>query len=270
MIRLIAADMDGTLLNDKKELPADFFTILKQLKAIGIEFAAASGRQYYNLKKVFGDNGNDLYYIAENGAMIFYRNQTIYADELKANKLSAIRKTIRTISGAYPIYCGKEGAYYEHTDTEFLYHATMYYEKLIQVPDLSEMLIRDQICKIAIYRPDAETTTLPAMMDFNREYQVTLSAPSWVDIMNQGTNKGKALQFVQQHLNITFDESMVFGDYLNDLELLQQAYYSYAMENAHPELKKISRFTAPSNNDAGVTQILHKLLEHKKDEGIKL
>ena len=69
-IKLIAADMDGTLLSSRKQLPKGFFPLVRTLKKIGVRFAPASGRQYYNLYEQFGEIADELMYISENGAMI--------------------------------------------------------------------------------------------------------------------------------------------------------------------------------------------------------
>ncbi|CAH6850437.1 hypothetical protein VCHA36P166_10247 [Vibrio chagasii] len=66
--------------------------------------------------------------------------------------------------------------------------------------------------------------------------------------------------FSRNTLGFTYEQTMSFGDYLNDYEMLKESYHSYAMENAHPKLKEIARFGAPSNVDAGVFQVLEKLL----------
>jgi hypothetical protein len=66
---------------------------------------------------------------------------------------------------------------------------------------------------------------------------------------------------LQNKFNIGFDETMVFGDYLNDLEMMQEAYFSYAMLNAHAEIKKAARFLTKSNDENGVTLVLQELLD---------
>jgi len=87
-----------------------------------------------------------------------------------------------------------------------------------------------------------------------------VSAKIWLDVMNAEASKGAAIKHLQNTLGFTYEQTMSFGDYLNDLEMLKESYHSYAMENAHPKLKEIARFSAPSNVDAGVFQVLEKLL----------
>lgn len=74
-------------------------------------------------------------------------------------------------------------------------------------------------------------------------------------------NKGIAIKEIQEKLDIKYDETMVFGDYLNDLEMMENAYYSYAMENAHDDLKKISRFSAKKNTEDGVIEKIKEVIK---------
>ncbi len=85
---------------------------------------------------------------------------------------------------------------------------------------------------------------------------MVVSAKIWLDVMNAEASKGAAIEFLQQSLGFTHEQTMSFGDYLNDLEMLKASYHSYAMDNAHPKLKEIARFGAPSNVDAGVLTII--------------
>jgi hydroxymethylpyrimidine pyrophosphatase-like HAD family hydrolase len=68
------------------------------------------------------------------------------------------------------------------------------------------------------------------------------------------------MQVVQQQLNISREQTMAFGDYLNDVEMMQQAYFSYAMSNAHPAVKEAARFEARSNEENGVGLIISEVL----------
>ncbi|WP_416173829.1 HAD-IIB family hydrolase, partial [Clostridium perfringens] len=73
--------------------------------------------------------------------------------------------------------------------------------------------------------------------EYRDKLQVTVSGEIWLDITAKGVNKGVAINKIQDMLGISHKETMVFGDYLNDLEMMGSAYYSYAMENAHDDLK---------------------------------
>ena len=79
-IKLIAADMDGTLLSSRKQLPKGFFPLVRTLKKIGVRFAPASGRQYYNLYEQFGEIADELMYISENGGYYSTKNPPIQSN----------------------------------------------------------------------------------------------------------------------------------------------------------------------------------------------
>ena len=81
--------------------------------------------------------------------------------------------------------------------------------------------------------------------------------------MNAGVDKGNALSFLQQHWNITPEETMAFGDYFNDVPLFKHAYYSFAMENGHPDIRQHARFVAPPNTEYGVIQMIRKYILDK-------
>lgn len=95
--------------------------------------------------------------------------------------------------------------------------------------------------------------------------QVVLSSNIWVDIIPLGINKDVAIQKLQEKLNIKPEECVAFGDYLNDYEMMQSVYYSYAMENAIPELKQAARYIAPANYKNGVVKTIRKILAQEEN-----
>ena len=80
-----------------------------------------------------------------------------------------------------------------------------------------------------------------------------------MDIVPKGTNKGTAIAKMQAMLGISPKETMAFGDQMNDFEMINQAYHSYAMDNAIDKIKQIARYTAPSNNEFGVVSTLKEV-----------
>ena len=99
------------------------------------------------------------------------------------------------------------------------------------------------------------------MKKFNAEYQVVVSGGIWLDIMNQSTNKGVALEKIKEFFEIKYDELLVFGDYLNDYEMMSCGKYSFAMENAHPKLKEKANYVTKSNKDEGVLFTIKQFLK---------
>ncbi len=257
MIKLIAADMDGTLLNSQKELPAGFGEMLGALREAGIHFAAASGRQYYNLAAQFGDAAMEMPIICENGTMVFDRGVPVFLDEIPREDWQQLVRMLREIPGASPILCCPEGAYCEDRSELFDQNAAMYYTRLCRVPDL--LAVPSPVCKVAVFDSrGAEQNSYPAMKAAAKGFQVALSGELWTDIMGN-SNKGTALSALERELGVLPEETMAFGDYLNDLEMMDACYYSCAMENAHPDLKARARFVVGSNDRDGVLEAVRKM-----------
>lgn len=259
-IRLVAVDMDGTLLDEHGKVPQDLWPMLDRMRERGILFAPASGRQYATLRREFGTHGDDMVFIAENGTFVVRDDAEVSSDVLApatvAEVVAAARAMRRDIG---IVLCGKRSAYIERTDAAFRAEADRYYAELAEVADLDA--VADDIIKIAVFAfGDAETEVAPDLERFRSSLQVVVSGEHWVDVMNPGVNKGEALRRLQAALGVTAAQTVVFGDYLNDLEMMDAADHSYAMANAHPDVAARARHRAPSNREHGVIRVLERLL----------
>ena len=258
MIKLIALDMDGTLLNSKKELPSDFFPFV--LSHPDMKVSIASGRQYYALEKQFSEIKDHLLFIAENGTMVVNDGKVIYENVMNQDDVLFCMEKIGSIKDATLILCGKESAYMECSEEEELKEATKYYARLSQVDSLTEIAKTKEIIKIAIYfRHFSAEKHYPELVDLKPNLKTVLSGLSWIDISNADADKGFALKHVMEMYHIEKDEAMAFGDYLNDIEMLKAVHYSYAMKNAHPTIKDLCNYETDSNDEDGVMKVLRKL-----------
>ena len=255
MIKFIATDMDGTLLNSNNEIHADFYPMFQSLKEKDIIFAAASGRQYYNLLERFKDIKDDMMFIAENGTFVVYKGKELIVNSLEKNIAKELIEIGRTIPNSYVILCGKNSAYIESHDERLIKQTAKYYERYKIVEDLTS--IDDDILKVTICDFNgSENNSNNYFDEYRDKVQITVSGEIWLDIVAKGINKGVAINEIQNLLNIDYKETMVFGDYLNDLEMMSSAYHSYAMANAHDTLKKAARFIAKSPDENGVIQAI--------------
>ena len=259
MIKLIATDMDGTLLNSNNEINPEFYEVFKDIKEKGIVFAAASGRQYFNLLKRFEGISDEMLFIAENGTFVVYKGKELLLNSLDKDSAKELINIGRTIDNAYVILCGKRSAYIEKNDNRLIKETEKYYERYEIVEDLTK--IDDDILKVTICDfSRSEVNSIKYYEEYRQAFQITISGEIWLDITAKGVNKGIAINKIQDILNIKYEETMVFGDYLNDLEMMKSAYHSYAMENAHEDLKKVSRFVAKSNDDNGVVEVIKEVI----------
>lgn len=260
MIKLIASDMDGTLLTTDKRLPADFAQVVRALYGKGVSFCIASGRQYASLRRDLETLVPELIFIAENGALIMEQDRQLFIDPLDACDLPRIVRAAEGLEQVYPVICRSDAAMVDKSASEaFVDELRMYYEQTFVVENLAEKCADfHDVCKVAFYDAgDAATHELPVLQRrLGGHHSVILSGANWVDVMKPGVNKGRAMQMLQSLKGLTPDECMAFGDYLNDLELLESVTESYAMENALDELKAIARHIAPHNDDDGVMRVV--------------
>ncbi len=262
-IRLIACDMDGTLLDDDDAIHDDFWPLIDALHERGVVFCPASGRQYYNLLERFEPIADEVVFIAENGTYVVREGRELSSDCLDRQVARELIDVARDLNAGGAdvgaVLCGKESAYIERTDAAFLAEVDKYYHRLQIVEDLNT--VYDDILKVAIYDfESSERVSAPAYAHFRGTHQVVVSGQHWLDIMDQHANKGSGIRHIQQALGITRDQTMVFGDFLNDLEMMDEATYSFAMANAHPELAARARFRAPENTDNGVVRTIKSVL----------
>ncbi|NLS11861.1 HAD family hydrolase [Vibrio sp. SM6] len=257
-IKFIAADMDGTLLNEHGQLPANFYDVFAQLDAKGIYFCAASGRQYYSLCETFAPIKDRLVYVADNGTMVMYQDKLLYSSTMDKADTDAIVTTARAIEGTYTVLCGKKSAYIETQDPQALAEISKYYARCEYVDDL--LAVEDDFIKVALcHFGGTEALVYPTMRDqFAATHQVVVSAKIWLDLMHADASKGAAIEHLQQTMGFTRAQTMTFGDYFNDVEMLKVSDYSYAMANAHEEVKKFAQFSAPSNRDNGVMTVIEQ------------
>ncbi|WP_207432050.1 Cof-type HAD-IIB family hydrolase [Sabulibacter ruber] len=259
-IKLVASDMDGTLLDPQHQLSEDFYPIYYALKEKGILFAAASGRQYYNLLNLFKPIKDEIVFLAENGSYVAYRGQEILVQAMDPAVTKQTLQKAGTVPGVHLVLCGKKTAYVESSHEEFRRNVDLYYDEVQVVENLMDVE-DDEFLKIAICDLAGAENNSNTYFQAEREYlQVTVSGSIWLDICHKEANKGKAMEVLQASLGITPEETMVFGDYLNDLKMIQKAYYSFAMENAHPDIKAAARFQAKSNSQNGVLEVLQQLV----------
>ena len=273
-LRLAAVDMDGTLLDDDKNFPPGMDELLDQMDARGVTFAPASGRQVWTLIDMFpGRPGMTV--IGENGGIVMRDGVEVSSHPVDT---PTVREVIRLVREATSVpdgidgglvMCGKQFAYVERTDEGFVEGVMPYYHRTKRVEDQNAIIdaieagqIDDAIVKLAVYvigpvEPLAQAT----LANFADTHQYAISGANWADLQVQGVDKGSAVRDLQRFLGVERAQTAVFGDAGNDLSMMGVADLSFAMANASADVVEAARFVAPSNNEAGVIQVLRALLK---------
>ncbi len=261
MIKLIVSDLDGTLLNDAKALPEGFDVLLDALTEKGIIFATGSGRTYFSQQPLFAEYIEKMNLICDNGAQIVERGTGIFTSVIPyAEWRRACAFLEPRLPEAAIILCGVNGTYarpYGSAAAAEIMERTFFGVRFVNA--LGD--VQDDIFKIAICNPNAAPETLALLSGYDLGPLKALhSDESFVDLINADVSKGHAIELLQRRYGVRKSETMVFGDYYNDIEMLAQADYSYVMENAPPDLRAHGRFLAPNNNLGGVVRVIREYL----------
>ena len=264
MIKMIASDLDGTLLNAKKEFPPHFEDVVRQLNDKGITFVAASGRGKRSLKQILGDLSVAM--VGDNGATAYnVQGDRVYTGEFSYEKARPVLELAGQIPYMTPTIVSAEDVYLnEDTPEEVKNFMLSYFRGMITiVPDILQIFEKEPVVKISINTgPDGsnENEGMALMKKTSDYFGVTLSGDGWMDVQRADVNKGKSLLAMADQAGIAPDEIMVFGDYLNDYEFIQASPNSYAMKNAHPKIKEAAgHITRYSNEEYGVIRELERL-----------
>lgn len=258
MIKLIATDMDGTLLDGNGNIPKEFFSTLDKLNKKDIKFAVASGRPYPTLYENFQPISDDLYFICDNGSYIVEPGKKPIIDIIDKKYINKIVQASEKIDGVNLILCGVKNSYHKPLSEELEERVSKYYINRKILSNLND--IDDDIFKVAIYDKYGSKENSFNILNnlFGKDLKVVISGANWLDINNKGINKGYAIKKVQEDFNILYENSMVFGDFYNDIEMLQCAYYSFVMENANDEIKQYGNFIAKKNTENGVIKAIEE------------
>jgi Cof subfamily protein (haloacid dehalogenase superfamily) len=259
MIKLIAIDLDGTLLDDNKNIHPSFWEVHKALTEQGVFFIAASGRQYYNLLDQFDRIRDEIIFLAENGTFVVHKGEELFVNDLSLDDARYFIHKGRKVKGTDLILCGKQSAWIENSHQRFVDDASQYYRRLKVVDDLTT--VDDKVLKVTLWdHENAELNSYPHFKAYEKDFKIAVAGDVWLDITHNNASKGKAINRIQQLFEISPEETLIFGDYLNDLDMMRVGYHSYAMKNAHPKIIEISRFvTHYDNNNNGVVETIKEL-----------
>ncbi|AUJ82309.1 HAD family hydrolase [Enterobacter cancerogenus] len=261
-VKLIAVDMDGTFLSDAKTYNRPrFLAQYARMKAQGIRFAVASGNQYYQLISFFPEIAHEIAFVAENGGWVVCAGEDVFNGELSKEHFDTVAAVLNDVVGIEIIACGKSSAYtLKEYDDAFHDIAAKYYHRLEKVSHFGNL--NDIFFKFGLNVSDDEIPRIQALLHekLNDIMVPVTTGHGSIDLIIPGVHKANGLRILQQRWGIEDSEVLAFGDSGNDVEMLRQSGYSFAMANAGPHIKAVARYEAPNNNEEGVLDIIEKVL----------
>lgn len=265
-VRLVASDMDFTLLADDKSMPEGMPGRIRALEEAGVVFSAASGRPLYTLQDMFPESRDRMAFITDNGAGVVCRGEVVFKDLLdEATLAELVAFTLERAPEAVPVVCGLERAVVPAWGRAYDDALRVYYHEILYVDDIGSA--REEANKFTVYFPENnsadayEERFAPA---FGGRLSVTCAGVDWLDVMNRGVDKGTGIARLCEHLGIAPADVIALGDTDNDAEMLSYVGHGYLMANAEERMERFADFRAPSNNERGVAQVIDAVLAARR------
>lgn len=284
MVKLIATDMDGTLLNSAHEISEENIKAIQYAQSKGVTVAIATGRAFYEANTPVKPTGLKVPFICLNGAEVRDEDfNIIYTSKLNNEQIKRITNVLKQHDLYYQVYTSAR-IYTEDKEKDLQIYIDIA-EKMGHTPDVEK--IRRSIQKRIdngslkevqsydeIYERDGEIVlkflafssdldkidaAKEALASYN-SLAVSSSSRGNIEITHNDAQKGIALQAICEQLNITMDEVMAIGDNLNDVSMLECAKYSFAMSNGAEEVKQVAKFIAGDNEESGVGRAIMQVM----------
>ena len=255
-IKAIAFDMDGTLLNDAKEISPRTRESFEALKELGLYLILATGRSFEALEpyKMY----LDLQYpvICYNGARIVSGNGKIIKDHLLEDRISKyIINFARKEKVHIQIYRNGKLFFEKRTpEAEFYENHVNLKGDIVNFDKLDSL----GLTKIMYLGDHEYLVTLAGAIkeNFGQDLSVMFSNPMFLEFMPGGVSKGNSLSELADYLGIGLENIMAFGDGENDISMIKTAGIGIAMSNANTEVKEFADLVTLSNNEDGVAEVL--------------
>jgi len=247
MIRLIASDIDGTLLlHGAREIPQEVFQTIRELKQRGIRFCAASGRRYDSLRDLFAPVAEDIYFLCEGGAIVYGPGQTpeiVAKFPMKQDKIRALAHEVLTREDCEVQCSGVEHCYLIVRDPANMESMLVYFKSDSIRVDSPEAVPEDIIKMAAFCKNGIKTISDDLYAKLDPSFVGAISAPCWMDIT--GSTKGIGLTALCEKLGIPLSDVMAFGDNFNDVSMLDIVGHPRLVEGGPEEL--LSRYPHCAN-----------------------
>ena len=290
MIKLIASDMDGTLLNNNHKIPKENVELIKFAKKHGIEFVVATGRAYYEALPALKAKNISCDVISFNGGIIYDKNgKIINITPMELKDLYYTIKILKSLDISYQLYT-KNTIYTNSIETDITAYIDLIRAngeepnekhlreeaknklKLGHITEVEniELYINQEnnpaIKVIGISNDISKLKNATELLSGNTNISVTSSGANNIEIMDKKATKGEALKIVCDIHNISLENTVAIGDNLNDQAMLEIVKYSIAMKNGNKLLKEHAKYiTDKTNTEGGVADsVMNLLKEHNE------
>lgn len=261
-IRLLAVDLDDTLLNEKSEVSEANKKAIQEAVARGVIVTIATGRMFESAQKIARQIGLDVPLIAYNGALVqsAISKEVLMKQCVDEDAARAVLELFREKGWYIQLY--RNDTLYVDTKTD----DTRDYEKRVKTTaiEIGEELYRDPIGilkMLAVNDADKlDYVEEVVQSTFRGKIFAPRSRPRLLEIVNAKVNKGEALRLVAERFSVNREEVMAIGDSNNDVAMIEYAGLGVAMGNASPRVKEVAQIVTASNEEDGVAKAIEKYI----------
>lgn len=287
MIKLIAADMDGTLIGSNGEISKENIRAIKEAQDKGIKFAIATGRALCDVEVMLEKHGLKCDTLIMNGAQYLDENRNeVSSTYIDKDKVKEILRVMNKYDIRVEIYTDK-GFFTTDSEEEILdgiiergkiYHPeietmeeriayakkNLHYINMQYIDDLDEFIENNNIAKLISFS-DSKELILDVRKDVEKINGLAVSGSfsTNVEVNHIDAEKGKVLLKVIERYDIKREEVAILGDGMNDYSMFKEFPCSFAMDNAVPEIKEAATYITASNNEDGVAKAIYKIINEK-------
>lgn len=289
MIKVIASDMDGTLLGNDHRIAPETLAAVKDACRAGIRFMICTGRNFHGAMQELSDTGLVCDYIVSSGAEVRNPQENIVLTYPMSMELC---RRVYSVIQEYPVsmvICTDGYDYRIGTQEEveesllletMLFHMNLNREEVKQTRQFIQMKERTRVLsdleeleqkgvrvyKLFFFSEDKEMLDrIKNRLEPDKEVAAASSFPTNLELTDVRAQKGPVLKEYIESLGYTMDEVMVLGDSLNDLSMISMDFgATVAMENGDPEVKQAAKYITRTNEELGVAYTIRELLKQQK------
>ena len=270
MIRLIASDIDGTLVPDgAPSINPEYYEVITALQQKGIVFCPCSGRSYQSMHTLFAPIADSLYFISENGTILRTEEKILYTWPVPQEYIRPLVEEGRKLPGISVMICTPDKTYCECGEDGALYRLMHddYHYNIENIPDVLAVPF-DQILKVSLFHNDDQIEEVCKPLtdsEWSTRVQMLCAGTKWLECVALNAGKGEAFALLQELLEIPQEETVYFGDNMNDISAFTEAGASATVSSARSEIREAADIVAHSVKHDGVLRELKRILEVAPD-----
>lgn len=250
--KIVFFDIDGTLINEHKEIPADTIKAIAELKERGVEPVIATGRAPYFIKPLAETLGIESF-VCLNGAYAVYKGEVLYKREIEKSRLEALVKVAAEHDHGL-VFEGEHAFFSDKENHPFVIESVNSLK--VDLPGYNpDFWKTDGIYQVFLHCESHDEHLYDAL---HTDLKLIRWHPQAIDVLPAGGSKAQGIEAMLDKLGLSTAEAVAFGDGLNDKEMLELVGFGVAMGNSHPELLPFADYVTSHVDEQGIRNGLVK------------